>query len=68
MLDMEDTLVPLMLRFKRPAAGWDTDFTYDEEARLNVSLHEGRLQPTVSLPNSPANMKSTMKKKQGGED
>lgn len=63
---MENSTIPLMIRFKRHASQSEPDFTYDERAQLNVSkLGEG-LHPTVLLPNSLALMKSSPA--DGGED
>jgi len=55
---MEKPLVPLMIRFKRPAREPETDFIFDEETQLNVSLQDGCFRPAVLLPNSVAKMKT----------
>jgi hypothetical protein len=62
---METSIIPLMICFKGPAQRPQAEFTYDEEAQLNVSWQDGQLQPTVLLPNSLASMKSIG---QDGED
>ena len=64
---MEQPLVPLMVRFKRPTGRWTADLQYDESAQLNVTEREGRVLPTILLPGSLANMK-TLAKQAGGED
>jgi hypothetical protein len=64
---MDQSIVPLMVRFRRPSARWEPDLQYDEAAQLNVSFCEGQVRPTILLPGSLANMK-TLTKQAGGED